>query len=596
MTLSSNCLSAEPSATPGDPLTGFGTRGQAPATALTGTRFASLLTQADATGLAGEPVLAAATTPEQSAVKTTVLYPAAYCVSGVGSTPIPAVGEQVAGTTKSEGEKPGMPFESQVPTLYQENCFQPGSQTVPLAVPNAVPVQIPTQAASSEVLVTDGSITTKEVDKKSEAPRGSLPKEKQKSPAKSEDSSSADSEQNAMLLAYQFIAGQWVPQPVVPTAVPELNSTLTFAAQTSSNALPDTPSVGLGMAPFQNSQPGPEQKAGQKITGPITVQTSEKATPPPTGAVSSGENTTAVSRPDEKSPFSDLPGTKVSDGVLLPTQEKTDLAAVTDSVASGTQTQIPGTRITQSRTELLQAPEKFAASNTPNRSGSASGVNPSNSKGERKSLSIDNKELTSEPTNVGTGTANREIAMPYSAVNKSPAVEFSTIVGDGVQAKASAEAPVAAQASRLVQEIRQIADRISVIDRNSVDVRFDFSATERLSVRVEYRDGTVHTTFRTDSSQLRDAISHEWQAQSAAAEQRPYRMSEPVFSQTTSDRQNSSFSGGGSGRQNAFEHPVYTVVPSPIAAGRNTGTTPSAAVPAGRSYRPETSLRLHTFA
>jgi hypothetical protein len=147
----------------------------------------------------------------------------------------------------------------------------------------------------------------------------------------------------------------------------------------------------------------------------------------------------------------------------------------------------------------------------------------------------------------------------------------------------------------MVEEIRQIVDRVSAVDRNSVEVKFNFGERDNLSVRVEYRNGTVHTTFRTDSNQLRDAISHEWQTQSAANEQRPYRILEPVFSQTTSDRQNFSSSGEGSGRQRAFEQPAGSTPPS-YAAGRMNSGTPSVAVPANRSLRSETSHHLHVLA
>ena len=38
------------------------------------------------------------------------------------------------------------------------------------------------------------------------------------------------------------------------------------------------------------------------------------------------------------------------------------------------------------------------------------------------------------------------------------------------------------------------------MERNSVEVKFNFSEQERLSVKVEYRDGTVQATFRSDSA------------------------------------------------------------------------------------------------
>jgi hypothetical protein len=249
----------------------------------------------------------------------------------------------------------------------------------------------------------------------------------------------------------------------------------------------------------------------------------------------------------------------------------------------------------------LRGPEKFASPISQSEVEAKSGVNPSIGAREKKSLYVDGKALTATSVDIGTSGANRELVMPYSAPNKSPDVNFSTLAGANLDpgsnsvAAQPVDAPVAAHATKLVQEIREIADRISVIDRNSVEVRFDFSATEHLSVRVEYRDGTVHTTFTTDSAQLRDAISHEWQTQTPN-EQRPYRVAEPVFSQTSPDRQNFASQGGDSGRQRTFEQPAQSTPSSLGAPGRNSFSTPSPAVPAARSARPETSHHLHALA
>jgi hypothetical protein len=342
----------------------------------------------------------------------------------------------------------------------------------------------------------------------------------------------------------------------------------------------------------------------------VPVQASKGSVPLPASVnlVVPMESAPAVSKPDNKSsPALPEQETPAPDRVSQLAQDNktgakaASVVTTTDSPADGAGAQVSSWRLSQGWPTQLQVPEKFAAPIPPGRSESSSGVNPPTSTEEKKSLSIDEKALTPTQKNVGTGVANRENAMPYSAVNKASAAVFSSIADDRLQqgnvpGAVQTDAPLAAQAPRLVQEIRQIADRISVIDRNTVEVSFDFSDRDRLSVRVEYRDGTVHTTFRTDSSQLRDAISHEWQAQSAVTEQRSYRVAEPVFSQTTSDRQNFSTPGDGSGRQRAFEQPAQSAAPSFTATVRNAGSTTSAAVPAARSFRPETSLHLHALA
>jgi hypothetical protein len=253
------------------------------------------------------------------------------------------------------------------------------------------------------------------------------------------------------------------------------------------------------------------------------------------------------------------------------------------------------------------APVKFAGPSASRRAESSSGVNTSSDGGEKKIVVVDGEPVSSTRLNVGTSGANRDMSMPYSANNKSPAADFSgpvhvvspeSIKSGPTANVAETTTPVTVQAPRLVQEIREIADRISVIDRNSVEVRFDFSDADRLSVRVEYRDGTVHTTFRTDSHQLRDAISHEWQLQSTAADQPSYRLAEPIFKASETSQQDFSSLGDGSGRQRASEQPAQSATPSPAPNGRRDFSMSKNMVPAPavRALRPETSHHLHVFA
>jgi hypothetical protein len=54
-----------------------------------------------------------------------------------------------------------------------------------------------------------------------------------------------------------------------------------------------------------------------------------------------------------------------------------------------------------------------------------------------------------------------------------------------------------------------------------------------LAVRVELRNGTVHTNFRTDSADLRAALTREWQAVAAATPEQLRQFVEPVFSSAT---------------------------------------------------------------
>ena len=652
MTLPSNCLPTEPSAAPSDPHSGFGPSVQPLAAAPGGPPFSSLLTQADATGATGSvptPGTApATTTPVQPVANiATALYPAAYYMPLVGPKAVPSVAAGTAPTTistptaqpqttgvvtpgvdasaqtMSDGKKP----EPSAPSMPQINPLaaypgvyymsRVGAQAGPIAVTGPA---MDVATALVQAVGSDGQLTTAAAtltESGTEAPQGLpgvSPKEKQKGTAKLEETSGDNSAQGAMLLAYQFIAGQWVPQPTVPPSVQAQASAQPIDPQSGAKVAPAALTIASGIASLETNQPRQAPVPGQKNTvlGPATVQknagndlvqTDPKVPPAPTGSVTAdGVSTSAVAKADAITPASTEKTTSDLSTQLSP--DKPDATLTTDLPATDSGATVSPRRFTQSRTAEIPAPEKIAGPKSSGRSALASGGNPLIGKDEKKSLSIDDKEVASTQVYIGTSGANREIAMPDSVANKPSAASFPSLANERLQSAGNVSTPVSsaadaglsAHAPRLVQEIRQIAERISVVDRNSVEVRFDFSDSDRLSVRVEYRDGMVQTTFRTDSSQVRDAISHEWQAQGAAAEQRPYRMAEPVFSQTTSDQQNFSSQGDGSGRQRASEQPAQAPVPSFAAADRRAGATTTAAAPATRSFRPETSLHLQAFA
>ncbi|MDI1247697.1 MAG: hypothetical protein PSV13_02315 [Lacunisphaera sp.] len=72
---------------------------------------------------------------------------------------------------------------------------------------------------------------------------------------------------------------------------------------------------------------------------------------------------------------------------------------------------------------------------------------------------------------------------------------------------------------------------------------------EDIAIRVELREGNVHTQFRTDSNEVRQAIAHEWSILRAESPERTLRYLEPEFS---ADRPASS--PGSDGRQGAASH------------------------------------------
>lgn len=91
-------------------------------------------------------------------------------------------------------------------------------------------------------------------------------------------------------------------------------------------------------------------------------------------------------------------------------------------------------------------------------------------------------------------------------------------------------------AERAVATVTSLAEAqfsASMHRAGSVQLRLKFGG-EDLTVRVELREGVVHTDFRTDSPALREALSKEWQVVAAAAPGQLQRFLDPVFSPASS--------------------------------------------------------------
>lgn len=132
--------------------------------------------------------------------------------------------------------------------------------------------------------------------------------------------------------------------------------------------------------------------------------------------------------------------------------------------------------------------------------------------------------------------------MSTPANSQSLLAPAGTTAGFATPASGSAPPAVAlATPSQAVESVLQIADIQAAQAQSSpaaVNLHFTVGG-ENLSVRVALQDGQVHTQFTTDSSMLRTALAHEWQAVSAGTPG-TVRFAEPVF---TSGQRSDSKSG-----------------------------------------------------
>ena len=102
-----------------------------------------------------------------------------------------------------------------------------------------------------------------------------------------------------------------------------------------------------------------------------------------------------------------------------------------------------------------------------------------------------------------------------------------------VEAAAPAGQNFAERAVATVTSLAEAQFSASMQRAGSVQLRLKFGG-EDLTVRVELREGVVHTDFRTDSPALREALAKEWQAVTAAAPGHLQRFLDPVFSPASS--------------------------------------------------------------
>jgi hypothetical protein len=151
-----------------------------------------------------------------------------------------------------------------------------------------------------------------------------------------------------------------------------------------------------------------------------------------------------------------------------------------------------------------------------------------------------------------------------------------------------------------VEVVLEAADRAASQQQKSVNLQFSIGGTE-LAVRVQLHANEVRATFRTDSAELRAALSHEWQSveSTSAGGDRSFRLAPPVFAAPEQSALNS-FAGDTSSRQRdqqaervAGEHASSNNSPTrgPGAAAPISGSS-SASSPAASL----TSRHLHTLA
>lgn len=227
----------------------------------------------------------------------------------------------------------------------------------------------------------------------------------------------------------------------------------------------------------------------------------------------------------------------------------------------------------------------------------------------KKSPAASQQHVTNHSESVGINAAKPESLMPAFAHPTPPPfaehdeMSFATVplTFDSLvdQAGETSSGELSSSARRAVDSAMAVADHFARGSQRSVNLQFSVSGVD-LAVRVEMRQDGVHTTFRTDSPELRAALAQEWNSVIATqAADRPQRLSEAVFTSSATGGSTSGDEGTSHHRESGARHSQWETAATfaPPALARAEPDAPAvmgsvASAPTARG----TSRHLHTFA
>ncbi len=236
---------------------------------------------------------------------------------------------------------------------------------------------------------------------------------------------------------------------------------------------------------------------------------------------------------------------------------------------------------------------------------------------EKTSQVADNKVVKEESSSLGTNAANPDAHMPAAASLPLSAPNAVERLSQAVALLSfefnpedhSEPVELAQAARRAVSAAVAVTEQFAVERKPAVTLKFTVSGVD-LGVHVELRGENVHTTFRTDSPELRAALAQEWNHVAAAqAGDRASRLAEPVFTSNHNTSSVSAHSNGsaqsdfGAADQRSFqqrqEHAAASEWARFRAASRASDATSTPTVVAASAPRAtvsESTSRLRTFA
>ena len=158
-------------------------------------------------------------------------------------------------------------------------------------------------------------------------------------------------------------------------------------------------------------------------------------------------------------------------------------------------------------------------------------------------LLTDFKSVNAASVSVGTRVAKEMAPMIFTLTHRAKTAAAELAVGAFTPSlpstaafTSSVDAP--APVVTVSETLAAVATAIESLEQRAsgaasrVDLQFQVGG-DKLGVRVEWREGTLHTFFRTDSPELRAALALEWQSALPPVVSRELNVAPPVFGATT---------------------------------------------------------------
>ena len=282
---------------------------------------------------------------------------------------------------------------------------------------------------------------------------------------------------------------------------------------------------------------------------------------------------------------------------------------------SSTPAALPMTKTVDATADAAPEQTVFAEANSAGlvQSESAAVRNVPSSFGERKILNSGYKALADDANVAGIAGAKRYRAMisdiTSTVGSMTPSAEHAvagavSAVAQGLQVADVAATEAMAPVSRAFEAVQDAVENLKASRQNVVEVTLSEGQDSPLHIRIEYRDGVVHTAFRTESPELREHLARDWQSSMSGltTTDSGVRLADPVFSTPTSSSRDTGLDMGGQYARQQQSQQSSSQTTSSSGGLRHAGSETSSAASsmgssaAPQSARPETARYLHTLA